>query len=93
MMNCNPCPRLHAELPEFERAIETALRRDIAPDGIALPKRHRLETPNCPPLPRFVEACGNDWDWNKEEIVHIEDCPYCQMTINFLKRERQSEGT
>jgi hypothetical protein len=44
------------------------------------PKQHRLQTPQCPSLPRL--AAGVQGGWTPEERAHVAACPYCQMLLS-----------
>ena len=49
------------------------------------PRRHPLRTPECPPLPRFLEAQRSGW--SREQAAHAGDCPYCQKITEMVWRD------
>jgi len=64
----------------LELAVKTFLDVELeeafgVPAGEA-PKRHREQTPACPPLWRFPTGVGKGW--NEDEREHVTGCSYCQ---------------
>jgi hypothetical protein len=57
------------------------LRTVIAHDIASAPRQHRLRTPQCPRLTRFVPAAH----WTQEEMTHQVGCPYCGMMLKRLQ--------
>jgi DEAD/DEAH box helicase domain-containing protein len=50
-------------------------------------KRHPLQTPACPSLPRFAVAV---WEgWTLEEQAHVSGCPYCQKMVAMERHIEQ----
>lgn len=54
------------------------------------PKQHPELTPQCPPLPRFLEAQQSGWP--TEMAAHVADCPYCQKTTEMIWREEYPDA-
>jgi len=53
------------------------------------PFRHRLETDQCPPIPRVAEALRHGW--TPEEDRHVQSCPHCLRICEIVRQEGVKE--
>jgi len=62
-----------------DEQLEDLLLQGFTKELEHIPKRHRWQTPECPPLSRFATAHNNGW--TAAERAHQANCRYCQMML------------